>query len=150
MSTEHLELTTYSGDSAIAPGNRLSLVLDVTPRPGMHVYAPGATGYRIIGLHLAEQAFVRVLPIQFPASEIYYFEPLDERVPVYQEPFRLLQQVVPEASREALQAFEGQETLTLRGTLEYQACDDATCYNPTSVPLSWTVALRPYAPPASR
>ena len=38
-------------------------------------------------------------------------------------------------------AFSG--TLTLRGTLDYQACDDRVCYNPVSVPLSWTVTLVP-------
>ena len=150
MSTDYLELTTYPSDTTVALGNRVSLVLDVTPTPGMHVYAPGATGYRVIGLRMTEQPFVRVLPLRFPPSEIYHFEPLDEHVPVYQESFQLAQEIVPEATREAIQAFDGQDTLTLRGTLEYQACDDAICYNPQSVPLSWTVALRPYAPPATR
>lgn len=150
VSTEHLALTTYASDTKVALGNRLALVLDVTPGPEMHVYAPGATGYRIVGLALAPPPFVRVLPMEFPESEIYHFKPLDEHVPVYQKPFRLLQEIVPEASREAIQAFEGQETLTLNGSLEYQACDDTLCYNPTSIPLSWTIGLRPYAPPADR
>ena len=44
ISTDHLELTTYPSDSKVALGNRLSLVLDVTPKPGKHVYAPGAEG----------------------------------------------------------------------------------------------------------
>ena len=150
VSTEHLELTTYPSDTTVALGNRLALVLDVAPGPDMHVYAPGATGYRVIGLSLTPPPFVRVFPMQFPESEIYHFVPLDEHVPVYQEPFRLLQEVVPEASREAIQSFEGQDSLTLTGSLEYQACDDTLCYNPTSIPLSWTVALRPYAASANR
>jgi hypothetical protein len=54
----------------------------------MHVYAPGATGYRVIGLTIADQPFIRVTPATYPASEIYHFEPLDERVPVYTQPFR--------------------------------------------------------------
>ena len=87
---------------------------------------------------------MRVLPMQFPPSEIYYFEPLHERVPVYQDRFRLLQEVVPEVTPEAQEAFRGQDTLTLHGTLEYQACDDQICYNPRSVPLSWTVELRSF------
>ena len=29
------------------------------------------------------------------------------------------------------------------GTLEYQACDDNICYTLESVPLSWTMTLRP-------
>ena len=48
VSNDHMELTTYASDSTAALGNRFSLVLKVTPQPGMHVYAPGATGYRVI------------------------------------------------------------------------------------------------------
>jgi hypothetical protein len=109
----------------------------------MHVYAPGAENYRVVALEIDPQPFVRLLPLEYSASEIYFFEPLNERVPVYQKPFTLLQEVVPEVSREARAAFEGIDTLTLTGSLEYQACDDRVCYNPVSVPLSWTVKLRP-------
>ena len=44
ISSTHLDLTTYPSDSAVAVGNRLSLVLDIKPGPGVHVYAPGAKG----------------------------------------------------------------------------------------------------------
>ena len=110
----------------------------------MHVYAPGATGYRVIGLTVAPQPFVRMLPTRYPASEIYFFKPLNERVPTYQKPFTLIQEVVPEATEEAQAAFRGKDTLTLTGTLEYQACDDKLCFNPASVPLTWQLTLRPF------
>jgi peroxiredoxin len=144
ISTDHLEIETYPSDGSVALGNRFSLVLEVAPRPRMHVYAPGAAGYRVIGLTIAPQPFVRVLPAQYPPSEIYFFKPLNERVPVYQKPFTLMQEVVPEATEEAQAAFRGKDTLTLTGTLEYQACDDKLCFNPASVPLSWHLALRPF------
>ena len=96
VSTDHLELTAYSSDAAISRRNHFSLVLEIAPRPGMHVYAPGAEGYRVISLDLDPQSFVTLSPLTFPESEIYYFEPLDERVPVYQEPFKLLQELVLE------------------------------------------------------
>ena len=127
----------------VALGERIALVLEITPLENMHVYAPGADKYRVVTVNIEPQPFVQVLPLQHPDPEIYYFEPLDERVPVYQKPFTLLQEVVPEVSREARAAFEGQDTLTLTGSLEYQACDDRLCYNPMSVPLSWTVKLKP-------
>ena len=146
ISSDQLELKTYPSDAAVAPGNRVALVVEITPRPGMHVYAPGAEGYRAISLTLAAQPFVRALPVKFPQSEIYYFEPLKERVPVYRKPFRLLLEVIPEASRDAAAAFRGKDALTLTGTLEYQACDDKLCYKPVSTPLSWTVTLRPFVP----
>jgi len=31
---------------------------------------------------------------------------------------------------------------TLAGSLEYQACDDKTCFNPVSLPLTWTMGLK--------
>jgi DsbC/DsbD-like thiol-disulfide interchange protein len=89
VSGAHLDLTTYPSDPAIAPGNRFSLVLDIKPGPGIHVYAPGAKGYRAIALNIAPQPGIRVLPIQFPASQTYFSKPLNERVPVYQKPFTL-------------------------------------------------------------
>jgi hypothetical protein len=150
VSTGQLDIKTYPTDTAVALGNRFSLVLEITPHKGMHVYAPGATGYRAIALTVAPQPFVRVLPMRYPPSEIYFFKPLNERVPVYQKPFTLLQEVVPDVTQEAEAAFRGKDTLGLTGTFEYQACDDKVCYNPASVPLSWTVTLRPFERPAPR
>jgi len=54
-----------------------------------------------------------------------------------------VQEVVLEANPQAQAAFRGKDSLTLTGTLEYQACDDSICYNPASIPLTWTLALRP-------
>lgn len=143
VSTTHMNIKTYPTDPVVALGERIALVLEITPLENMHVYAPGADKYRVVTVNIEPQPFVQVLPLQHPDSEIYYLEPLDERVPVYQKPFILLQEVVPEVSREARAAFEGKDTLTLTGSLEYQACDDRLCYNPVSVPLSWTVKLKP-------
>jgi peroxiredoxin len=143
ISTAQLDVTTYPSDAAVAAGNRFALVLELAPRRGTHLYAPGASGYKVIALTVAPQPFVRVLPLKYPASEIYFFKPLNERVPVYQKPFRLVQEVVLEGQPQAQQAFRGKDSLTITGTLDYQACDDRECFNPTSVPLTWTVALRP-------
>ncbi len=141
-STAHLEITTYPSDAAVAPGNRFSIVVDIQPRSRIHVYAPGAKDYRVIALNIAPQPFVRRLSTKYPASEIYFFKPLNERVPVYQRPFRLVQEVVLEGSADAQAALRGKETVTLTGTLDYQACNDTICFNPVSLPLSWTVSLR--------
>jgi peroxiredoxin len=143
VTTEHLQLTTYPSDAAVAPGNRFSVVLDITPRRGMHVYAPGAAGYRVAAVTIAPQPFVRSMPGKYPPSEIYTFKPLNERVPVYQKPFTLVQELVLEGDLRAQAALRGRDTLTIGGSLEYQACDDRVCFNPMSVPLTWTVRLKP-------
>ena len=147
-STQHLDVTAYPSDASVAPGTRFSLVLDVTPKPGMHVYAPGASQYRVISVNIAPQPALRTTPIRYPASEIYHFVPLNERVPVYQKPFSLVMEVVRENTPEARKATTGMNELVVNGTLEYQACDDKICYNPVSLPLSWKVALIPNVPGA--
>jgi len=148
VSTNHLELRTYPSDASVAPGTRFSLAIDVTPKRGMHVYAPGASSYRVISLNIAPQPHVRAMPLRYPAAEIYHFVPLNERVRVYQKPFTLLVDVVPEATAEARKALAGKTELVVTGTLEYQACDDKACYIPVSLPLSWRVALKGNVPGA--
>jgi peroxiredoxin len=143
ISTDHVDLTTYASDPIVAPGNRTALAVNITPKPKMHVYAPGASGYRVVTLRIDPQPFVRVLSVQYPASEIYVFEPLNERVPVYQKAFTLIQDLVLEATPDAERALERQKVLTLKGRLDYQACDDKVCFNPTSILLSWTLTLTP-------
>ena len=143
VSTGQLEITTYPSDAAVAPGNRFALAFEIQPHSGIHVYAPGAKDYRVIALKIEPQPFVRLLPMKYPASQIYFFKPLNERVPVYQKPFTLVQEVILEGTPQAQAAFRGKDSVMLNGTLEYQACDDKICFNPTSVPLSWALTLRP-------
>ena len=143
--TAHLEIAASQSNPDITVGSRFHLALDITPKSGMHVYAPGAAdmGYRVIGLNLDTPSFLRAIPAEYPASEIYHFEPLDERVPVYQRPFRLVQEIVVEGDPESTARLAEIDALTLTGRLDYQACDDAVCFNPTSVPLTWTLAVQP-------
>ncbi len=143
ISTAQLEITTFPSDAEVTVGNRFSLAFEVSPHAGIHVYAPGASGYRPIAVTIDPLPFVQLRPLQYPPSEIYFFKPLNERVPVYQKPFRLVQEVLLEGTTQAQKAFQGKESLTLNGTVEYQACDDKVCFNPVTVPVTWTLTLRP-------
>ena len=143
--TAHLEIAATQSNPDISVGSRFHLALDITPKPGMHVYAPGASelGYRVVGLRLDAPHYLRLLPPEYPESEIYHFEPLDERVPVFQRPFRLVQEIVVEGSTEAAAVLAEIDAVTLTGRLDYQACDDKVCFNPESVPLTWTITVAP-------
>ena len=138
--TAHLKFTAYASDPAITVGTRFSVAVEIEPNPGMHLYAPGADelGYRVLGLSLSQLPHTRFEPVAYPASEIYHFEPLDERVPVYQAPFTLLQEAVVSGAPGVEDALAEIDAVTLSGTLDYQACDDRLCYDPVSVPLSFT------------
>ena len=137
-----LELTTYASEATIAPGNRFAVMLSVVPLDGFHIYAPGADDYRVISLAVNAGTNLTVLPMTYPPSTNYYFEPFDETVPVYEEPFELVQELILDGSLEAQRAMRGQESITVNGTFEYQACSDTICYPPESLNLNWTIPLR--------
>src|SRR5215467_14402853 len=90
----HLELTSYATDQVATLGTHLSLVVDARPAPRVHVYAPGASGYKPVRLAVNAQPGVIVRAAEYPRSEDYFFKPLNEHVPVYQRPLRIVQDVM--------------------------------------------------------
>src|SRR5579864_5960296 len=68
-SAPHLEITAFATDKIVAPGTHFSLVLDISPGKRVHVYAPGASGYRPVALTVQPQANLVVKPAQFPKAE---------------------------------------------------------------------------------
>jgi hypothetical protein len=138
----HVTVTSYATDQAAAQGTHFSLVLDIAPGPRVHVYAPGASDYKPVSVAITPQAGVLVRALHYPKSEDYFFKPLNEHVPVYQHPFRIVQDVTLDPSREGTTALKDVTSLTIVGRLDYQACDDRICFTPQSVPLSWTIAVK--------
>jgi hypothetical protein len=145
--TSHLTVQAGASDGAVSPGRRFSLSIEVTPRRGMHVYAPGKHDYQVIRFVPDGRPWLRAQPLTYPPSEIYHFVPLDERVETYLKPFTLVQELTILATPEAQKQLAGEKTVTVGGTLEYQACDDKICYAPTKVPLSFTLELMPQPAP---
>ena len=140
--TDHLEIRTRVSDDIVAPGVPFTLVVDIAPRSGVHVYAPGATDYRVIELAMTPVQGVTFRRVRFPPAEIYDFVPLNEHIPVYQKPFQLIQSVTVHASSRSSGQLTDEDTLTIKAALNYQACDDRICFSPVSVPLSWTVKIK--------
>ena len=139
----HLELTSYATDQVATLGTHFSLVLDVRPGSRVHVYAPGTSGYKPVHLTVNAQPGVVVRAAQFPKPEDYFFKPLNEHVPVYQRPFRIVQDLMIDPSRDGSAALKDVTTLTITGTFDYQACDDKVCFAPQSIPLSWSIGVKP-------
>jgi hypothetical protein len=139
--TMHLTVQTSIDATDVAPGKKLSLAFDITPKRNMHVYAPGKHDYQVIAVKLDPQPWMKVAPTNYPPSEIYHFKELDEKVETYGHPFKLVQDVTildTAAARKALAA----GAIKLSGRLEYQACDDKVCYAPTKVPVSFALTVK--------
>jgi peroxiredoxin len=143
IGSKQLDVVTYPSDSAIAPGNRFSVVAQVTPHNGVHVYAPGAKNYKVIEFKVFPAKYIRTRATVYPPSEIYFFKPLNERVPTYQKAFTISQDIVLDGQASTRTALAKQTSMTIGGALTYQACDDRLCYDQVTLPLSWTVGLKP-------
>ena len=128
--------TILSSPAAVngAAGSKLALFVDVAPKPGIHVYAPGSNDYIPITVKLNPQPEIQAGKVAYPKSEMMTFA--DEKVPVFQKPFRLTQDVTLDKS-----AKPG-STVTVSGMVNYQACDDRVCYPPESAPVTWTVVVK--------
>ena len=142
ISAPHLDIMSFTTDHIVQAGTHFSLVLDVSPAPRVHVYAPGVTDYKAIALTLKPQPGLVVRRASFPKAEDFFFKPLKEHVAVYQKPFRIVQDVTIDASPAGAAALKDQGSVTIAATLDYQACDDRVCFVPQSIPLTWTVSLR--------
>jgi DsbC/DsbD-like thiol-disulfide interchange protein len=135
IETPHLRLKTTGGETPVAPGARLSLFVEVVPKPTMHVYAPEQKEYLPVSLRLERSPAVTARVPIFPKGESVFFAPTSETQIVYTQPFRIEVPVTVARGRAS-------GPLTLTGTLEYQACDDQVCYVPRKVPVSWTLMIR--------
>jgi DsbC/DsbD-like thiol-disulfide interchange protein len=131
---KHLTVATSTSAASVAPGSKVSLFVDVTPDPGIHVYAPGAKDFLPIALTLEPAAGAAIGKTLYPKSELMTFA--DEKVPVFQKSFRLVQDMTIARSTKR------GTTMTISGTVRYQACDDAVCFIPASAPVRWTVSVK--------
>jgi DsbC/DsbD-like thiol-disulfide interchange protein len=144
--TKHLIVEPSSPPASVAPGTRVSLVLDVMPKRTMHVYAPGQKDYIPVSLAIQADPAITVRAVQFPAPQNVRSKAGDESQLVYSGRFRIVQDVTIAATPAVrTRARTPGATVTVRGTLRYQACDDIICYLPVNVPVAWTVALKPSA-----
>ena len=136
--TKHLKFTVSVAPRTVSAGDRITLLVDVSPKARMHVYAPGSK-YRPITITIKPQRALTIEQPVYPRAESYYFKPLNETEPAYQKPFRLqvgmtIEEVEPSAAG-------SDSTITIAGALDYQACDDRVCYLPESIPLRWTMKV---------
>jgi hypothetical protein len=131
-------------DSVVSPGERVTLIVDITPRPRMHVYAPGQQGYIPLKLELTASVDFKADAPRFPASRDYYFAPLRETVKVFDRPLRVTETVTIALTPELRRRAAAKEALVISGSLSYQACDDKVCYRQETLPLVWTMTLAPF------
>jgi DsbC/DsbD-like thiol-disulfide interchange protein len=132
---QHITVAASASVPSARPGGTLSLFVDVVPNPGIHVYAPGAVEYQPIALKI-QATGVTAGKLTYPKSEPLAIADTDEKVPVFNKPFRLVQPITIGKSAKA------GTKISVTGTVEYQACDDVVCFLPATLPVSWTIDVK--------
>jgi DsbC/DsbD-like thiol-disulfide interchange protein len=134
IETAHLSVTASTSAPAAAPGGKVTLQIDVTPKAKMHVYAPGQEGYIPIQLALTGDPAFTAAKAKYPAGEKVVMPALNETQIVYDKPFRITQEITLKSSPPG--------SMTVKGTVRYQACDDTICYLPKTIPVEWKIDVR--------
>jgi len=68
--TDHLTVSGSISDASVAPGERISIIANVTPNARVHVYAPGRHGYRVVRLVVDPQPWLRAHDATYPSPGI--------------------------------------------------------------------------------
>ncbi len=143
----HLRLTLGQSDHTVISGSRVTLIAEIELPPDLHVYAPGAQGYKPIQLLLHPSAGIATEPAIYPSPRTLYLEAIREHVPVFEGTFRISQDVTVTFSkvRDGLRSVvsRGEKTIPITGELKYQACDKTVCYSPRSVAVTWQLQVLP-------
>ena len=140
----HLQLALEQSDSTGVPGTRVTLAAEVKLPPDVHVYAPGAQGYKPIRLLMDATPEMQFLAAAYPESKTLFLPVINERVPVFDGTFRITQEVKVSSGAEFWGSLgKDGRNFTIAGKLEYQACDRTTCYMPASIPVKWQLHVDP-------
>jgi DsbC/DsbD-like thiol-disulfide interchange protein len=140
---KYVALLVGTNKEHVSPGGTVTLMLRATPGQKMHVYAPGEQGYTPVTLALQKDAAYGARPVVYPASTLFEFAPLNEKVRVYDAAFTLKQDVTVAASADLKRRAAAGDTLAIKGTFTYQACDDTICYRSETLAVEWKLKLVP-------
>ncbi len=143
IAAKHLQIAAVASEEEVGTGQKMFIALNLDLPPNMHVYAPGVTGYIPIDWNMDQTPGATIGTTEYPASTSMLLEAIHETVPVFQGHVQLLRPVTIGNPSEIKPILDVGGVLTLVGTFRYQACDDTTCYNPETVPVSWKLKVTP-------
>ena len=93
VAAPHLKLALEQSDPVAYPGTRVTLTTELRLPPDMHVYAPGAQGYKPIKLVIEAIPQMEFKPSEYPPSKILYLPAIKQSIPVFEGTFRITEDV---------------------------------------------------------
>ena len=122
----------------------MTLTAEVRLPPDVHVYAPGTKGYKTVKLSIDPLPDFELRQASYPSAKILYLPAIKERVPVFEGAFRIRQELKVNSMADFSSALGADgKKVTVKGNLEYQACDSKICFLPNTVPVEWELQIVP-------
>ncbi|HET8680236.1 MAG TPA: protein-disulfide reductase DsbD domain-containing protein [bacterium] len=141
---EHLRVRTAASDTAVGPGNRFTLVIDLEPLGGAHLYAPDVGGgYQGLDVSIDPLPYIQVHEPVYPLPTDLRLPWTDETLSGYTGPMRVTIDVSLSTRMDLAPVIEAGQGLNLTGRVRVQACDERICWAPETVTLNWQLDLRP-------
>jgi len=142
VASEHVLIHTGAVQTAVHPGNRFTVFVDVTPLHGAHVY--GATvggGYQSLDVSVDVLPYLTVHPVSYPDAAPLRLPWTDEVLTGYERPARVAIDVSLGTRQEMAAVLESGHGLAITGSVRLQACDDRMCWAPEVIPVAWHLDL---------
>ncbi len=89
-----MKLTSSASTKLVHPNQRVTLSLDISLNPKMHVYAPGVEGYFAIDWNTQQTPAARFEAVQYPAARMLHRAAINETVRAYIDSLRLAEDIV--------------------------------------------------------
>jgi DsbC/DsbD-like thiol-disulfide interchange protein len=133
---QHVSGATAVSAAAAAPGATVMLWADVTPNPGVHVYAAGAKEFTPVAVKITPRRGITALAARYPRPDLSPARLAVDPAPAYYDAFRIEQPL------KIAQTAKPGESIALDAVVTYQACDANLCYPVSTLPLTWMVTLK--------
>jgi hypothetical protein len=145
LATPHFGARRWQSGASIAPGQTLTVGIDLELPEGLHAYAPGARGYRGLDLVVEGEPLFEPGALHVPPPRLLFFAPTNESVPVVEGRVRVARDLTQRFRAALPRLRDAPEIRTsLEGALLYQVCSDRVCHPPGRLPLRFEVAIRPW------
>ncbi len=140
--SEEVQFQTSVAGSELIMGSETDLLLEIQIPDGSHLYGEGAEGYVPVKLELEPHPWLEFGSVVLPEPTPLHLPAIQETAPVYEG--RLLLRVPVKVTSRDVAKLEEAQSLTLKGTVDYQVCTESQCFLPTNKSLNWDVRLLPF------
>jgi DsbC/DsbD-like thiol-disulfide interchange protein len=136
LSRDRVRVSSSVNPETASPGDSVKLLVEVTPKKDVRLFALGAKDFTPLMLDLDLPGGVSIGKPNYPIPERQSVPGAKKPVPVYDDRVEIEQTI------KIGKNVKPGDTLTIDGVLTYQPCDDRITYRRASLPVTFTVRIQ--------